>query len=815
MTVSTQVSREDYTGNGVTTVFPYRFRIFNENSLNVVRTDLNGVEVALVLNTDYTVSGVRSYSGGNVILNSALSINFKLAIVRQLPTVQGTDIRNQGSFFPEVHEDVFDYLTMLIQQSDEALTRALLKPVGGGHYYDAKNQRIINLADPLLPQDAATKQWVDLQYSVPTEEAKQAAKEAQEARDETRIIADKFGDVDHAIAVANEAAFESASSASASAASAQDAYSYAQMAAIDANMPTSLADAQQKINDGLIPNDSYFFYRTDEPGAIANEGQNVAGIATPTGRKLIDSSYVTTRLFEGYIPGVHSAMVDDANNVMIFTDDLGVTTAPNLSLKGGHDISYDDANLPFVALVEHDENGFPIRWTDDMGVTHNVAISFDDSDVGIVVDTDKISPQIYDANEVQEIGYNQWVNNIAVKAGKDYFFGSVRLGTLTPSRTLGNLAISRRQGERGRFGTYEFGPRAVVNSSLSSSDDHDAPSILLDTRPTAVKPIMAFQSDHSGAASWLRCWTSPTIDPSNIGEPERISTQGNMTYAQTFRNPNNQDEIAVFARNGNSNTAKWYVHISQDNGATWARNAFIGGDDLYMTSCQSQDGDSIHIAIQNHPRSSDTRVIYLKLVWASKALVNNAGTVFASNILTYQFTNPFLSAVPDVVFTAAVDNTKRLFEIKQTATAILFLIAEFNEPATTYKRMKMVKWAAGVLTVFDVADCGIPMSNDGTLYVAGGCIISETSVLVCNWSGATQTGMINKYDYDGSLWNETLIETATNGDKICRPLIFKSFYQQSGVLKYADTETVVYQRGTYNGYVSFDMNAKIIDLRNY
>jgi len=205
MTVSTQISREDYTGNGVTTVFPYRFRIFNESSLNVVRTDTNGIETPLVLNTDYSVSGVRSYSGGSITLNAALALNFKLAIVRQLPTVQETDIRNQGSFFPEVHEDVFDYLTMLIQQNDEALTRALLKPVGGGHYYDAKNQRIINLADPLLPQDAATKQWVDLQYSVPTEEAKQAAREAKEARDESRAIADKFGDVDHAIEIATEA----------------------------------------------------------------------------------------------------------------------------------------------------------------------------------------------------------------------------------------------------------------------------------------------------------------------------------------------------------------------------------------------------------------------------------------------------------------------------------------------------------------------------------------------------------------------------------------------------------------------------------
>lgn len=58
-----------------------------------------------------------------------------------------------------------------------------------------------------------------------------------------------------------------------------------------------------------------------------------------------------------------------------------------------------------------------------------------------------------------------------------------------------------------------------------------------------------------------------------------------------------------------------------------------------------------------------------------------------------------------------------------------------NIAATTYKRMKMVKRAGGALTTHDIADSGIPMSNDRTLYVADGCILSDTSVLVCCWSG--------------------------------------------------------------------------------
>ncbi|MCR2674177.1 hypothetical protein NSO96_23485, partial [Salmonella enterica] len=50
------------------------------------------------------------------------------------------------------------------------------------------------------------KRWVESTYAVPIEEAKEAARQAKAARDEARLIADKFGDVDHAISVAQGAA---------------------------------------------------------------------------------------------------------------------------------------------------------------------------------------------------------------------------------------------------------------------------------------------------------------------------------------------------------------------------------------------------------------------------------------------------------------------------------------------------------------------------------------------------------------------------------------------------------------------------------
>ncbi|HBE9081436.1 hypothetical protein ABQ381_12565 [Serratia fonticola] len=161
MTVSTEVSREEYTGNGVTTDFDYRFRVFSAEDLVVSVADTTETISVLTLNTDYTVTGAGSRNGGKVKLSSPLAFNWRISIERELPVTQETDIRNQGNFFPEVHEDAFDKLTMLIQQAWSYFGLALRKPTWLAKYYDAQGNRIANLGNPINPQDAATKSYVD------------------------------------------------------------------------------------------------------------------------------------------------------------------------------------------------------------------------------------------------------------------------------------------------------------------------------------------------------------------------------------------------------------------------------------------------------------------------------------------------------------------------------------------------------------------------------------------------------------------------------------------------------------------------------
>lgn len=129
MTVSSETAKSGpYTGNGVTTVFAYGFRILSASHLEVVRTT-DGVD-STVSPSDYTVSGVGSISGGSVTFSVAPASGETVTIIRNAPFTQQTDLENQGAFLAEVVEEALDLAAMRDQQLYEELTRALKIPVG-------------------------------------------------------------------------------------------------------------------------------------------------------------------------------------------------------------------------------------------------------------------------------------------------------------------------------------------------------------------------------------------------------------------------------------------------------------------------------------------------------------------------------------------------------------------------------------------------------------------------------------------------------------------------------------------------------------
>lgn len=137
MSIGSATSRNAYTGNSSVSTYAYGYRIFSDSDLLVTVRNTDDAETTLVLNTDYTVTGAGDAAGGNILLVNAgqawltagkLTQDFDLVIRRVRPVTQETDIRNQGDFYPETHEDAFDHGVMLAQQQQDAIDRSVKLP---------------------------------------------------------------------------------------------------------------------------------------------------------------------------------------------------------------------------------------------------------------------------------------------------------------------------------------------------------------------------------------------------------------------------------------------------------------------------------------------------------------------------------------------------------------------------------------------------------------------------------------------------------------------------------------------------------------
>lgn len=119
-------------GTGAQTSFPFTFKVFADGDLLVTRADALGLETALALDVDYTVtlnSNQETSPGGAVVLLTAPAVGEKLTIVGDVDYDQPLDLPSGGNFSPLALENQLDRLAMQIQQLREIASRALLAPV--------------------------------------------------------------------------------------------------------------------------------------------------------------------------------------------------------------------------------------------------------------------------------------------------------------------------------------------------------------------------------------------------------------------------------------------------------------------------------------------------------------------------------------------------------------------------------------------------------------------------------------------------------------------------------------------------------------
>lgn len=165
MTVSSSTSNAEFLGNGVATAFPLPFRFFENSDITATLIDdATGLVTPLNIGVDYQLAGAGDpevdgmATGTLTMLTGPIAVGKTLLVQRIMAVTQPTDIVNQGRFFPQIHETVFDRLTMLIQQANAGISDAL--GLNSARLaWNARGLRITNVADPIDNQDAATKLW--------------------------------------------------------------------------------------------------------------------------------------------------------------------------------------------------------------------------------------------------------------------------------------------------------------------------------------------------------------------------------------------------------------------------------------------------------------------------------------------------------------------------------------------------------------------------------------------------------------------------------------------------------------------------------
>ena len=127
MTLTTTTNKASYSGDGNTTTFAYAFKILDSSDLKVYIRSASGTETLKTITTHYTVTGVGSASGGNVVFTGGnIPTNTETVILqRVVPLTQTHDYVENDPFPAESHEQGLDRLTMHVQQLQEEVDRSI------------------------------------------------------------------------------------------------------------------------------------------------------------------------------------------------------------------------------------------------------------------------------------------------------------------------------------------------------------------------------------------------------------------------------------------------------------------------------------------------------------------------------------------------------------------------------------------------------------------------------------------------------------------------------------------------------------------
>lgn len=273
MLVSNEISKNQYVGDGSVTEFAYTFPILDSTHIEVYRqlSTETALKAKLVPAEEYTVEGAGAENGGKVVFKTAPSSGTKLSILRNVPVTQLYQYQELDSFPAESHENALAKLTMICQEIDERLDRAI----------------VVSPTDTVTPDELRNNIFEASQNAQESASAA-AASETAAAESETAAAssASAAASSENNAAASASAAAASASAAAASesaaAASAQNAAESESNAADSAAAILELKITVNTLNPGEQATASYDPVTGILTLGIPKGDSGAAAIATPT-----------------------------------------------------------------------------------------------------------------------------------------------------------------------------------------------------------------------------------------------------------------------------------------------------------------------------------------------------------------------------------------------------------------------------------------------------------------------------------------------------------------------------------------------------
>lgn len=130
MTTNVLVPLVDYIEDGVTTVHPIPYKFLSSGDLVVSRVVGSLAPVTLTLGVDYTAEGAGEASGGSLVKSDGGTSGALLVILRRSVRSQGLDFTPNDTFPAEDNETALDRLSLIDQEQDVEIARALKVAVG-------------------------------------------------------------------------------------------------------------------------------------------------------------------------------------------------------------------------------------------------------------------------------------------------------------------------------------------------------------------------------------------------------------------------------------------------------------------------------------------------------------------------------------------------------------------------------------------------------------------------------------------------------------------------------------------------------------